>query len=672
MTPTPRGHGETPAGLAVWLTPLSVRGAAVTAISIALIVLLVTLALPNVRVGDGSEYYGLYLAWKDGHRPFMTESAFRAYEAFFGRHDVADLVTTDVLRKAFPPLIQGNTADFNHFWFYPGIVLVIGGWLDLLGAGPHIAFVFTNVVLLALLLFVYGRCFGRSGIIASVVTTCASPMIWFVDKAHTEFFTFTLIAIATALFGRRRYFLAALALAIASTQNISIAATSGFALAMGAWDSGWLRLRFRVKDVALALLTIVIVLLHPAYYIARVGVIDPQLLAGGAKVGTNLSSAFIWLIDPDVGLLPNWPLCLVIVALGFAAYRRGLFAWSWRIAAFVGVFVVTNLYAQASTQTLNSGATVYIARYATWYIGLFIPLLALGLAAAQKFEQWKQLALAALFGGAVVANAVVFWPARHETYMQPTALSEFVQRFLPYAYDPPPQIFGERFLGAGPDASSRSYAILGPDCRKLVVVKKDGVPVLPLPRHVCNLDVSAYPQRVLSPDRWDGVMQDGRRYVYLHLTDDEQRAASPVLHPGQHYRPVAGERSAAAFLDGRWYPPESAGTWSHGSVVGLGGPIESCREPGLRLFLTLTPFKTPKNPEMSLEMTVGDHTLGKKRLEGAGTYTFDVPCAAVQAGEIHFDLHIDGNISPFDAGISQDKREIGIYLHEFWLDGRGS
>ena len=73
-----------------------------------------------VRVGDGSEYYALFLAWRAGGRPFMTDAAWAAYEALYAGRSVDGLVAPHDLVRAFPALVQGATADFNHFWFYSG------------------------------------------------------------------------------------------------------------------------------------------------------------------------------------------------------------------------------------------------------------------------------------------------------------------------------------------------------------------------------------------------------------------------------------------------------------------------------------------------------------------------------------------------------------------------
>lgn len=648
-----------------WIHSLSWQRAALIAFALGLCMFLIVCQLPADRVGDGAEYYAMYMAVKFGHHPYMTEAAFQAYDRLYSSEQIQGLLDTARMRHAFPPLIQGDTADFNHFWFYPALAALAGGWLEALGAGPHQAFLLLHALLFALLIFVSGRAYGRLGILAALFVTIGSPMVWFINKVHTEFFTYCCVAIATTWFARKHYFAAAVALALASTQNISIAATAMASLAVGAWEGGWIRFRIRWQDLLMAVLAIALVALHPLYYLSRVGVIDPQLLAGGAKIGTNLGSAFIWLLDPDVGLVPNWPISLVLLALGVAAMRRTSRP-SWQMTAYVVVFLITNLYAQASTQNLNSGATVYIARYATWYIGLFVPLLGFSLASFRSAPAWGKEGLAVALCVAAIFNAVVFRPAQHETYMEPTWLSEKLQHKLPRFYNPPAQIFWERFSRRSID--DRSFAVIGPDCKKILIVKQDGFDVVPQSDTHCGYDLTSLPDRVLNPTDFVGEIQDRRKYNYIYLTPAERRAALFAFRVGVHYAPTLSDHKSASFFGTGWYPREQTGIWTQGDVAKLWARLDSCPASGLRLFLTLTPHLTPKNPHMALRVVAGGVDVGKRELTEGGRFYFDIPCSAVHKNQLTLDLHVLGWMSPLNAGVSDDWRDLGLFLSEFWFE----
>ncbi|WP_291776679.1 hypothetical protein [Luteibacter sp.] len=263
-----------------WISPLANKWALILGFAGLALIFLTGALLKPTRVGDGSEYYALYYAIKVGHHPFMTEPAYVAYDKLVASGTLRDAVATQTMRDAFPPLIQKSGADYNHFWFYPALAVVAGGWLSLFGAGAHLAFIFLHALLFGALIYVSARAYGRIGAFAAAVVTIGSPMIWFVDKVHTEFLTYCCVAIAAVVFSRRSYFVAALMLAIASTQNISIGATSVFLLAIAAWKVRKEPIKF--SNVVLAVTTLALIALHPLYFFTRIGVIDPQLLAGGS------------------------------------------------------------------------------------------------------------------------------------------------------------------------------------------------------------------------------------------------------------------------------------------------------------------------------------------------------------------------------------------------------
>ena len=54
-----------------------------------------------VRVGDGSEYYALSLAWKNTYRPFMTESSWLEYQKLFESNQITRLVNVENVKANF-------------------------------------------------------------------------------------------------------------------------------------------------------------------------------------------------------------------------------------------------------------------------------------------------------------------------------------------------------------------------------------------------------------------------------------------------------------------------------------------------------------------------------------------------------------------------------------------
>lgn len=439
------------------------------------------LAGPAVRVGDGAEYYALFFAWKETLLPFMTERSWDAYARLVASGAIKDLIPAEVLRASFPALRLGNGADFNHFWFYSALAASIGAIASALRImlTPHSAFLAIHALLIAMPLIIGRRLFGWAGVAVVLALTLFSPMIWYVDKVHTEFFTYCLVLSSAMLFLNCRYIAAAFLLAVTSTQNLSFAGVALVPIIVDFVIRG--RRPYSTCESLLLACTAILILLHPAYYFFRYGVMTAQFLAGGARLGTAWSEWYVWLLDPDIGLFPNWWLAVILIAVAAIARWKGQHiakqAPGWW--AFVLIYLLVGLAAQSSTENLNSGATPGIARYALWYVPLFFPL---GMTAIHwaSVRVSRQVLVGALVLTCFIYNWNVNRPQLPESYETPSAISLGVQRYLPWLYDPPAEIFAERYSGLGESIWQRgsSAVVIGPDCRKaLILPKRSGVEV---------------------------------------------------------------------------------------------------------------------------------------------------------------------------------------------------
>lgn len=184
---------------------------------------LLLLLLYPTRVGDGSEYYAMYFAWKDTFRPFMTEPSWSEVGRLADSESIRYFVPLEFLKNAFPALKLGSTADFNHFWFYSFLAALISNFFSLLGIklSPHISFLILHLIMFLFPCILARRYFGCPGLLAVLLLTFFSPILWFIDKVHTEFFTYCLSLSAVIFSLRQKYITAAFFLSIASTQNIS-------------------------------------------------------------------------------------------------------------------------------------------------------------------------------------------------------------------------------------------------------------------------------------------------------------------------------------------------------------------------------------------------------------------------------------------------------------------
>jgi hypothetical protein len=300
-------------------------------------------------------------------------------------------------------------------------------------------------------------------------------------------------------------------------------------------------------------------------------------------------------LDPDVGLLPNWPVGLVSIgiALLIPAARRSiprLGAAGWSAAA---AFVLFSAIAQSTTQNLNSGASVYVSRYSTWYIGLFfIPLLATvrWAVAARQSQPRAQIVARTLFGILMAAMSAVtmriYWPASVQNYLTPTWASFEIQRNAPWLYMPPAEVFVERF--GENEGDGRIDAVVGPDCQTVLVRK------FPLdPNSVVRSGYCGYPiaigrlvQLINDASLPTGPARNGWSRLSVPILE---KAALSALPPNE---PLAiNSTSPWRQLLGRgWHVVEPWGVWSRATSAELFLPLGQGQGKPRSIALSLTGF----------------------------------------------------------------------------------
>jgi hypothetical protein len=541
------------------LRPLSaVKVVAVVMGTLALVAVLS--AAPGYFVGDSADYYSLYIAWKSTLRPFMTDAAWVEYARRAGLENWFMVVPVESARHVTEGLRLGGTADFNHFWFYSLMAAILGRALELVHAQVqvHSAFLILHGVLLSAAFVLALRHHGRMGLAAAVLLTLLSPILWFVDKVHTEFMTYAAVLSATILFVRARYLAAACFLALASTQNISFA---GVALVAVLVDLLIRRRRgYTLGELGLVLTMTALVLVHPVYYFFRHGTIEPQLLMGGAKPGNFLLEGWIWFLDPDLGLFANWPLAVGLALLAAWAKSKGGACASDRRSwiFFVVAYAAFGVFAASSTINLNSGGTRSIGRYATWYIPLFFPVMLMILRRAWTLRGVFAGFTVAILGLGAVYNTMEYAPARDEASRVPTPLSRMLQQRWPSLYDPPPQVFAARFSDLYERWSdTRALAVVGPDCHKVLVRYEPGATGI-LGARGCGIE-----NDLLAPAIRKRVASSGRRSGsdYIRLDDDEMETARYPC-PSKVEFGAQGKIPPGAFTGFNAAEPE--GRWSDG------------------------------------------------------------------------------------------------------------
>lgn len=611
---------------------------------------------PGERVGDGSEYYAMFYAWDAGQRPWMDTAANAAYDKLQSGSEVVGLVTRQWFYEAFSELRVGDTTDFNHFWFYSLLAVICQKLALLVGLklSIHASFLMLHALLLGGATAAAYHYYRWRGAAVMLLMILGSPLLWYLDKVHTEPFTLCLLLVGMMQMHRKRYAAASWLFALVSTQNPSFALIAGIPWAYRVLLQ-W-RQRFSKTELLLLALAAVTVLLHPVYYEMRYGVVTPQLLAGGAELGSNLASFYVWIIDPDLGLLPNWPLGTIALLAGAALWfwrRRapGHEASGWHEVAFLVAYVLINFYAQSSTSNLNSGATPGLARYALWYMPLaFTLLLWIGEQCPWGTARGYVAALAALL--LTGASVYRYDPRTPEQYVSPSWLSYVIQSRWPTLYDPAPEIFMERYSGHGEE---RAYdLIVGPDCRKTLLINHVKTPGAMSPNQ-CLFDndkLGAYRRAIAAAVP--------KPYGYVYLSDAQAMSMLLSVSP-EPYK--LGLQDKGGFVLGRgWGQQEPWGVWSVGPRAELNFPCS-----GQQFYRVDQPFAVSLKMEpfgqQNVTIRAGKQVIWQGAVVAGGPETrFSVPPSNCKLGVSKVVLDISNPTRPSDDGKSKDNRQLGVSL----------
>jgi hypothetical protein len=387
------------------------------------------------RVGDGVEYWAMATQLAAGRLPAPTAS------------ELADLVARakkvghgfDRAPLVFPDLVGADgRQDFPHLWLYPAAVAPALALMTLLGLHPAWAFTATNLLLLATAWAVA----TRRGSVAHVALVLAGPITWWIDKAHGDVFTVSLLAVACALWAESP----ASALVVAAP-----AAAQNPAL-MPVWTAWALTAAWRVRADPMARHRVLaasfaggaIVALPLAYYRWHLGVWSPLMHYVHPGL-PSVRAIFTLLADPNIGLLPNAPFaCIGAVVLGASAWRRDgsqFVPWTtWLAAAAAGALLLSGF---AQSVNLNHGATPGMNRWTLWLLPLALLFARHDIQDASTRPRRNRLII-------MLAVANVAWggwffrPSIPEMYRYPTRLAAWLWTVAPRVYQPAPEIFAER------------------------------------------------------------------------------------------------------------------------------------------------------------------------------------------------------------------------------------
>lgn len=358
-----------------------------------------------------------------------------------------------------------------HFWFYPALAAPWVGLVEWVGLDAYYGFAVINVALLVVAFAVVERRLHWT----LAVLLFAGPVVWWADKAHTESFTFSLIAIALASW-RDGPPWAMVALGAAATQNPPIALLVPFvgALALMTEPRHLRAPAFWGGAAAAGALA----LLHPAYYLWSSGTPTPLAQVAAHRGVPTLAEFAAVLWDPNIGLFVHFP-ALVLIGLASLIVLARLAPARLVCLDLALVVVPSLLFLSAFSQTtnVNHGGTPGMSRYGLWLVPLAVPLLRRA-ETALSTTRWRAWLAPVLLGSAAWSIAV-YHPLRPESYLTPSPLASFLWTRFPALDNPPPEIFTERLSHT---EKGRWLPIATPGCEKILLLGRgEGRSVFPVP-----------------------------------------------------------------------------------------------------------------------------------------------------------------------------------------------
>lgn len=426
---------------------------------------------PVVRSGDSLEYVSMLVSWAEFGRPYVTSDSIKTMEKRLGQvPGPGESPFFKSFKERFPSLLKNGTEmDLPHFWLYSLAASVFYHPLKLLSLDIGLAFMLLHLLIVVAGFIVVRKALGRAAGLCLLLLIVFSPLIWFVNKVHVELFTVVLVCTGTALLAAENWAGSALSFALVSTQNPPFAILAGLAFLLGFSRRQWrvLRGRWPLWIAAFGLAAA-----QPVYYLLRLGILNPVVATGAAKMDTEVFSLrrmFSFIVDPDIGLLANWPVALLILlvfAVEAARKRAGFRSATW---VFLAASLPVLLWSQSRSMNLNHGGTYLISRYALWYLYIFFLMLwqlGLALRKSARAVKWTWFAAGALAGCFAL---IQFWPTRPEEYLRPTPASLWLYSRFPAAYDPMPEIFTERYRRSEEDLPEAAWAVSNPTGSKILV-----------------------------------------------------------------------------------------------------------------------------------------------------------------------------------------------------------
>jgi hypothetical protein len=451
------------------------RAAAIAVAYVAGLLIAASVSTPR-RVGDGGEYFVMTMRLAAGQAPSVAPEELDAARGALQR--LGSGFESALIE--YPTLVaRDGRQEFLHYFLYSLIVAPMMPVTRALGLHPNWAFTLTNTWLLGAAVFVA----IRRAPLAACLTAFLSPIVWWVDKAHSEAFLFAALAIAVVWWDRHPA-AALLAYALAGAQNVALGMTYPI-FAVLVWAATRQKMFGRAATTAAGAGALLVI--SPLLYNrVRLGRWSPMAEYATTAV-PSFSGLAAFVLEPNIGILPNAPAFAFVLLAGtqllWQSARRALPANLTLLCWWPVVIQIILLIIWSQNPNANHGGTPGMNRWVLSLIVLGMPILA---AAASTAGQRTRMSVTALIAACGAWSVASHLPARPENYLQPTRLASWIwdRGWLQVT---PAEVFAERSQHREPASIPSHFGA----CRVLLIASQQ-IPVNCVP---LAQELPAYCQR---------------------------------------------------------------------------------------------------------------------------------------------------------------------------------
>jgi hypothetical protein len=309
--------------------------------------------------GDESEYLSMTYALATNGNPTLTPTLVNAIRA---AHPSRPLGVPNSVKA-----IDG-TDDALHFWFLSALAAPFFLLCKAVGLDWEFSFILVNAIAFAVAVGVTSFYFQLRGAVLLLIGLSASPLLPYLNKAHGEAFSVSLLTMAGVFLAQGNSLAAALATSFISAQ---VSAFSPLAAALLVyWEArAWIeRRRPARRELAIVTVCGCLLVLQPLWTLWRHHTLNLIVATNFVKPElVNLRRVAGILIDPDIGLLFSWPVGVLLSLVTMIGLWRNPALVRNHLAYWVFVTGTTAYLSIIGAQQTNY-LSVY--RYSFWFLPL--------------------------------------------------------------------------------------------------------------------------------------------------------------------------------------------------------------------------------------------------------------------------------------------------------------